>query len=253
MLTSGWPPMHEAHVSLPSDLRARLLLHPRPVPHQILLPACALLVHPGGAGTVAAALVSGCPQLLFPLHYDQAFWAERLTYLGLSPQPLDAAVLFNPAHRQASGETAEISPLSEGPVGPLSDMDQGPSSGRTRPLFDSSDESNGRARLLADRLSECLSSGIKKICQQMAKVRNSEPYPDVCVMSYFYSYIERDPGTCLLTRYHQAYHPSLSDLIYLYSPSCLILGSGCRAGWWSIKGLRYHPRLETHQLGRQWP
>ena len=186
MLTSGWPPMHEAHASLPGDLRARLLLHSQPVPHQILLPACALLVHPGGAGTVAAALISGCPQLLFPLHYDQAFWAERLAYLGLSPQPLDAAVLFNLTHRQAYAETSLLS--GGGPAGGSSNRDQGPSaSGRTQTPFDN-DENNGRVRLLADRLSECLSSGIKKICQQMAKVRNSEPLLTK-LRSYTYRYM----------------------------------------------------------------
>lgn len=72
----------------------RLLLHAGQLPHQLLLPRCSLVVHPGGSGTTAAALACGTRQLLAPLHFDQFFWAERLAYLGLSPSPLKRDVLF---------------------------------------------------------------------------------------------------------------------------------------------------------------
>lgn len=31
-----------------------------------------------------------------PVHFDQAAWAERLAYLGLSPPPLEPAILLGP-------------------------------------------------------------------------------------------------------------------------------------------------------------
>lgn len=66
-----------------------LYLYPRAVPHQLLLPRCALLLHHGGSGTTAAALQCGTPQLLCPLQFDQHYWAERLAYMALSPPPLE--------------------------------------------------------------------------------------------------------------------------------------------------------------------
>ncbi len=53
-----------------------LYLHPRPVPHQLLLPRCALLLHHGGSGTTAAALQCGTPQLVCPLQFDQHYWVR---------------------------------------------------------------------------------------------------------------------------------------------------------------------------------
>lgn len=53
-----------------------LYLYPRAVPHQLLLPRCALLLHHGGSGTTAAALQCGTPQLLCPLQFDQHYWVR---------------------------------------------------------------------------------------------------------------------------------------------------------------------------------
>ena len=159
ILTSGWAPMLAAYDSLPGDLRPRLLMHPRPIPHRLLLPACAALVHPGGAGTVAAALVSGCPQLLFPLHYDQSFWAERLAYLGLSPPALDAELLFNHTqhHHHRPPGASERSVAARGPAARL-------------PHDDSREDTSRDVRLLVERLTECFSSGVVDRCRQIAKV-----------------------------------------------------------------------------------
>lgn len=71
LLSSGWQPLEDAHAALEPPLRRRILLHAQPVPHQLLLPRVSLLVHPGGSGSVAAALLAGVPQLTFPLHFDQ--------------------------------------------------------------------------------------------------------------------------------------------------------------------------------------
>ena len=63
------------------------------VSHDWLLPRCATLLHHGGAGTVAAALRSGIPQLVCPLHFDQQQWAERVVWLGCGAQLRPAALL----------------------------------------------------------------------------------------------------------------------------------------------------------------
>ena len=49
----------------------------RPVPHAWLLPRCAAILHAGGAGTVAAALLAGVPQVVCPLHFDQPAWVSN--------------------------------------------------------------------------------------------------------------------------------------------------------------------------------
>lgn len=58
------------------------------VPHDWLFPRVRGVAHHGGAGTTAAALRAGGPQLLLPLAIDQFFWAERVGALGLGPAPL---------------------------------------------------------------------------------------------------------------------------------------------------------------------
>lgn len=50
-------------------------------PFHQLLPHCDAIVHHGGVGTTAAALQSGCPQLLLPLAWDQDDNAARVTRL----------------------------------------------------------------------------------------------------------------------------------------------------------------------------
>ena len=47
------------------------------VPHSMLLPRCCAVVHHGGAGTTAAALTAGTPQLVCPLHFDQFNWVRQ--------------------------------------------------------------------------------------------------------------------------------------------------------------------------------
>ncbi|HEV3438799.1 MAG TPA: glycosyltransferase [Gemmata sp.] len=57
--------------------------HCRFAPFRQLLPLCGALVHHGGVGTTAAALASGCPQLVLPLAWDQPYNAARVTRLGV--------------------------------------------------------------------------------------------------------------------------------------------------------------------------
>jgi rhamnosyltransferase subunit B len=67
---------------IPSDL-APSVRHFRFAPFRQLLPLCGALVHHGGVGTTAAALESGCPQLVLPLAWDQPDNAARVTRLGV--------------------------------------------------------------------------------------------------------------------------------------------------------------------------
>ncbi len=63
------------------------------VPHDLLFPQVAAVVHHGGAGTVHAAARAGVPQVVVPLAGDQAWWARRVREAGISPRPLRFAHL----------------------------------------------------------------------------------------------------------------------------------------------------------------
>ncbi|WP_432839240.1 nucleotide disphospho-sugar-binding domain-containing protein [Dactylosporangium sp. CA-092794] len=52
------------------------------IPHNQVLPTCALFVHHGGSGSSMAALTIGRPQLLMPQMCDQFAIADRLTAAG---------------------------------------------------------------------------------------------------------------------------------------------------------------------------
>lgn len=54
-------------------------------PHAWLLPQVRLMVHHGGAGTVAACLRAGIPSVSAPFFADHMFWAKRLCALGVAP------------------------------------------------------------------------------------------------------------------------------------------------------------------------
>jgi sterol 3beta-glucosyltransferase len=87
------------------------------VPHSWLFPAMAATVHHGGAGTTAAALAAGAPQVVVPFHGDQPFWARLTEKIGVGTRPiprkkltaerLAAAIeeaVSNAALRQRAGE-----------------------------------------------------------------------------------------------------------------------------------------------------
>lgn len=51
-------------------------------PHDWLFPRMRAVVHHGGAGTTAAGLQAGVPNVIIPFFGDQAFWAWRVHALG---------------------------------------------------------------------------------------------------------------------------------------------------------------------------
>lgn len=57
-------------------------------PHAWLFPRCAAVVHHGGAGTTAAGLRAGVPNVVVPFAGDQPFWGKRVAALGAGPDPL---------------------------------------------------------------------------------------------------------------------------------------------------------------------
>jgi UDP:flavonoid glycosyltransferase YjiC (YdhE family) len=63
------------------------------LPHDWLFPRLAAVVHHGGAGTTAAALRAGVPQVVVPYMQDQFYWAQRVQQLGVGPAPLPHARL----------------------------------------------------------------------------------------------------------------------------------------------------------------
>ncbi|TQM57399.1 glycosyltransferase [Humibacillus xanthopallidus] len=56
--------------------------------HEALFPRCAAVVHHGGAGTTAAALRAGVPQVVVPHAADQPYWGRRMADLGVAAEPI---------------------------------------------------------------------------------------------------------------------------------------------------------------------
>ena len=82
IILTGWggrePPEH------PDDL-----FYGNAVPHDWLFPRCKSVVHHGGAGTTAAGLRAGIPNIIVPHAIDQPFWGKRVAAIGAGPAPID--------------------------------------------------------------------------------------------------------------------------------------------------------------------
>jgi len=57
-------------------------------PHLKLFPRMAMVIHHGGAGTVAASAVSGVPQIVVPHILDQYYWGHQVYRSNLGPKPI---------------------------------------------------------------------------------------------------------------------------------------------------------------------
>ncbi len=53
-------------------------------PHSLLFDKAKAVIHHGGVGTTAAALIAGKPQIIFPFAVDQPFWAKRMYESGVA-------------------------------------------------------------------------------------------------------------------------------------------------------------------------
>ncbi|MBO8195291.1 glycosyltransferase family 1 protein [Streptomyces oryzae] len=74
------------------------------VPHALLFPRMAAVVHHCGAGTTAAGLRAGVPAVPVPVQFDGGFWARRLVSLGVAPSAVPLRELT--AERLATALTA---------------------------------------------------------------------------------------------------------------------------------------------------
>ncbi|KAJ4964839.1 hypothetical protein NE237_016688 [Protea cynaroides] len=72
----------------------RLFCFSGDIPYNWLFPRCAVAIHHGGSGSTAAALQAGIPQVLCPFMLDQFYWAERMFWLGVAPEPLQKRYLL---------------------------------------------------------------------------------------------------------------------------------------------------------------
>ncbi|MBC9820796.1 glycosyltransferase [Terrabacter sp. MAHUQ-38] len=74
-------------------------------PHDLLFPRCSVIVHHGGAGTTAAAVRAGVPQVVVPHAADQPYWGRRMADLGVAPPPI-ARKDLTPARLRVALEVA---------------------------------------------------------------------------------------------------------------------------------------------------
>jgi UDP:flavonoid glycosyltransferase YjiC (YdhE family) len=58
------------------------------IPHRLLFPRVASVVHHVCASTTAAGLAAGVPSVIIPFFGDQPFWGQRVSDLGVGPKPI---------------------------------------------------------------------------------------------------------------------------------------------------------------------
>ena len=62
-------------------------------PHSQLFPKAKAVIHHGGVGTTAMALMSSVPQMIIPFSVDQPFWAKRMFEFGVALRPVKESEL----------------------------------------------------------------------------------------------------------------------------------------------------------------
>ena len=88
------------------------LLYLDAVPHDWLLPRCKLVIHHGGAGTTAAGLRAGIPNIVVPFMADQPFWGRRIHVVGAGPKPVPVKSLSVKKLVRAIAESEEAALLT---------------------------------------------------------------------------------------------------------------------------------------------
>ncbi|MBI2486418.1 MAG: glycosyltransferase family 1 protein [Deltaproteobacteria bacterium] len=81
ILLTGWAGLRKA--DLPKDVFGL-----ESIPHDWLFPQMAAVVHHGGAGTTAAGLSAGIPNIVIASQAEMYFWGRRVAALGAGPQPI---------------------------------------------------------------------------------------------------------------------------------------------------------------------
>ncbi|MEU2511850.1 glycosyltransferase [Streptomyces syringium] len=97
------------------------------VPHAVLFPRLAAVVHHAGAGTTGAVLRAGVPSVPVPVTADQPFWAGRLAALGAATAPIPykdltavrladalSTVVRDPSYARAAASAARRSAAEDG-------------------------------------------------------------------------------------------------------------------------------------------
>ena len=86
IILTGWGGLHER--PLP-----RKVFVTESIPHDWLFSRCKAVIHHGGAGTTAAGLRAGIPNIVIPFAADQPFWGKRVHALGAGSQPISVKKL----------------------------------------------------------------------------------------------------------------------------------------------------------------
>ena len=100
LLLAGWQGLH-------AQQRGDDVLVIDNAPHDWLFGQVALVVHHGGAGTAAAALRAGVPQIVVPFSADQPFWGDRVHRAGVGGRPLPRRQLRAETLAEAIALTAD--------------------------------------------------------------------------------------------------------------------------------------------------
>ncbi len=69
----------------PGQYSSRLLLAPT-CDHSLLFPRVKMIIHHGGASTLAASLITGKPTIIAPCAFDNFFWGVRAERIGVGPR-----------------------------------------------------------------------------------------------------------------------------------------------------------------------
>ncbi|MBF0672578.1 MAG: glycosyltransferase family 1 protein [Salinibacterium sp.] len=85
LMATGWGGLTLASADAGDDVLAVAS-----VPHTRVLPAAAVAIHHGGAGTAHAVVRAGVPSVVVPFTGDQPFWAHQLHARGLAPAAIPA-------------------------------------------------------------------------------------------------------------------------------------------------------------------
>jgi len=81
VILTGWDGLRENY--LPENIFVA-----ESVPHDWLFLRCKAVIHHGGAGTTAAGLRAGIPNIVVSFAADQPFWGKRLYAIGAGPRPI---------------------------------------------------------------------------------------------------------------------------------------------------------------------